>query len=185
MSQVSINDLKKRMEGAIGSLHHDLKGLRTGRANAALLDHVSVEAYGSKMPLDQLATVSVPEARLLNVQVWDVSNAKAVEKAISNAGLGLNPQTDGNVIRVPLPDLSEERRKEMVKIAGQYAEKARVAVRNIRRDGMDNAKKMEKDGDISKDEQHDIGEKIQKLTDDFIKTIDDTLSTKEDDIMAV
>ncbi|MDA0781929.1 MAG: ribosome recycling factor [Rickettsiales bacterium] len=185
MSQVSINDLKKRMEGAIGSLHHDLKGLRTGRANAALLDHVSVEAYGSKMPLDQLATVSVPEARLLNVQVWDASNAKAVEKAISNAGLGLNPQTDGNVIRVPLPDLSEERRKEMVKIAGQYAEKARVAVRNIRRDGMDNAKKMEKDGDISKDEQHDIGEKIQKLTDDFIKTIDDTLSTKEDDIMAV
>ncbi len=182
---VDINDLKKRMEGALTALHHDLRGLRTGRANAALLEHVNVDAYGAKMPLDQLATVSVPEARLLSVQVWDASNAKAVEKAIANAGLGLNPQSDGNLIRVPLPDLSEERRKEMVKIAGQYAEKARIAVRNVRRDGMDSAKKMEKDGDISKDEQHDLGEEIQKITDDFIKTIDDDLVKKEEDIMAV
>ena len=185
MSQVDIDDLKKRMDGAINAFNNDLRGLRTGRANSALLEHVNVDAYGSKMPLDQLATVSVPEARLLSVQVWDETNAKAVEKAIINAGLGLNPQVEGNLIRVPLPDLSEERRKEMVKIASQYAEKARVAVRNIRRDGMDGAKKMEKDGDISKDEQHDLGEEIQKLTDQFIKNIDEAFSSKEEDIMAV
>jgi ribosome recycling factor len=182
---VDINDLKKRMEGALNAFHNDFKGLRTGRANSALLENVTVDAYGSKMPLDQLATVSVPEARLLSVQVWDASNAKAVEKSIANAGLGLNPQTDGNLIRVPLPDLSEERRKEMVKIAGQYAEKARISIRNIRRDGMDSAKKMEKDGDISQDEQHDLGEKIQKITDDFIKNIDEDLALKEQDIMEV
>lgn len=185
MSEAIISDLSKRMDGAINAFHNDLKGLRTGRANSALLEHVKVDAYGSPMPLDQLATVSVPEARLLSVQVWDATNAKAVEKAIANAGLGLNPQADGNFIRVPLPDLSEERRKEMVKIAGQYAEKARISIRNVRRDGMDAAKKMEKDGDLSKDEQHDLGEEIQTLTDDYIKKVDDALSVKEADIMEV
>lgn len=180
-----IADLKKRMEGALGSFHHDLKGLRTGRANTALLDHVTVEVYGSKMPIDQVATVNAPEARLLTVQVWDKGNVAAVEKAITNANLGLNPVSDGNLVRVPIPDLSEERRKEMVKIAHQYAEKARVAIRNVRRDGMDSVKKMEKDGDISKDEQHGIGDDIQKLTDEQIKAVDDALALKEKDIMAV
>jgi ribosome recycling factor len=185
MTNAVITDLKKRMESTLNSLHHDFKGLRTGRASSALLEHVKVEAYGSKMSLDQLATVSVPESRLLSVQVWDASNAKAVEKAISNAGLGLNPQLDGNLIRVPLPDLSGERRKEMVKIASQYAEKAKVAIRNIRREGMDVAKKQEKDGDISKDDSHHLSDEIQKLTDGFIKTIDENLVAKEADIMEV
>lgn len=185
MTNEVIKDLKKRMEASLNSLQHDFKGLRTGRASSALLEHVKVDAYGSKMSLDQLATVSVPESRLLSVQVWDSSNAKAVEKAIANAGLGLNPQLDGNLIRVPLPDLSGERRKEMVKIASQYAEKAKVAIRNIRRDGMDTAKKQEKDGDISKDEAHHLSDEIQKLTDGFIKTIDENLASKEADIMEV
>ena len=185
MSNQEISDLKKRMDGAVNALHSDLKGLRTGRASTALLEGVNVEAYGSKMAIDQLATVSAPEARLLSVQVWDSSNVKAVEKAILNAGLGLNPSSDGQLIRVPLPDLSEERRKEMVKIAYQYAEKARVAVRNVRRDGMDHAKKAEKDGDFSKDELHDMAEKIQSLTDDYVKNIDESVAIKEKDIMAV
>jgi len=185
MSDSLLNDLRKRMEGALGSLHHDLRGLRTGRASSALLESVTVDAYGSKMHLDQLATISVPEARLLSVQVWDQSNSAAVEKAINNAGLGLNASSDGNLIRVPLPELSEDRRKEMVKIAGSYAEKARVAIRNIRRDGMDSLKKMEKDGDISEDEQHSIGDKVQKLTDEFVAKIDADTANKEKDIMAV
>lgn len=186
MSQASlIADLKKRMEGAIAALDKDLKGLRTGRASASLLESVTVEVYGSKMPLDQVATVSVAEARLLNVQVWDQGNASAVEKAISNANLGLNPSASGASIRVPVPDLSEERRKEMTKIASQYGEKARVSVRNVRRDGMDALKKLEKDGEISKDEQHDHGEEVQKLTDLIVKNIDTDVAKKEKDIMEV
>lgn len=183
MSEQIINDLKKRMEGAISSFHNDLKGLRTGRASAHLLDSVIVDAYGAPTPLNQIATVSVPEARLISVQVWDKSLAPSVEKAISIAGLGLNPASDGNLIRVPIPDLSEDRRKELAKIAAQYAENSRIAIRNVRRDGMDTYKKLEKDGEVSKDEQHNKGEEIQKLTDDFIKQIDETLSKKEKEIM--
>ena len=185
MPDALTKDLKKRMEGAIGSLNHDLQGLRTGRASTALLEGVTVDAYGSKMPLDQIATVSVPESRLLTVQVWDKVNAAAVEKGISNAGLGLNPISDGALIRVPIPDLSEERRKEMAKIASQYSEKAKVAIRNIRRDGMDSLKKMEKDGDLSKDDQHIYSEEVQKLTDDFTGQVDELTAKKEKDIMAV
>ncbi len=180
-----IKDLKRRMEGAANAFESDLKGLRTGRASAGLLDSVVVEVYGSKMPLSQVATVSVPEARLLSVQVWDQSNAKVVEKAITNAGLGLNPSSDGGSIRVPIPDLSEERRKELAKIASGYAEKARVAIRNVRRDGMDNLKKLEKDGDMSQDEQHTKGDEVQKLTDSFVKMVDEALSKKEKDIVEV
>lgn len=185
MTSSLIADLKRRMEGALNALSHDLKGLRTGRASSALLDSVTVEVYGSRMPLNQVATISAPEARLLTVQVWDHSNSAAVEKAISSAGLGLNPSAEGAMIRVPIPDLSEDRRKEMVKIAGQYAEKGRVAVRNIRRDGMDALKKQEKDGDISEDEQRKGHDEVQKLTDSFIKQIDEAVVKKEKDIMDV
>ncbi|MCE3233422.1 MAG: ribosome recycling factor [Rickettsiaceae bacterium] len=180
-----LSDLRKRMDGAMTAYHHDLSGLRTGRANPALLDGIAVEVYGSKMPIGQVATVNAPEARLLTVQVWDQSNTAAVRKAIENAHLGLNPSAEGTLIRVPLPDLSEERRKEMVKIVHQFAEKARIAVRNVRRDGMDHAKKMEKDGNISKDDHHRLSDDIQKLTDEFVKNIDDAVIVKEKDIMAV
>src|SRR5690606_9133912 len=151
--------------GALSAFQHDLKGLRTGRASVNLLDSVTVEAYGTKMPLNQVATVSVPEARMLSVQVWDHGMTKTVEKAIAGAGLGLNPSSEGNVIRIALPDLSEERRKELVKVAHQFAEKARVAIRNVRRDGMDSFKKLEKDGGISEDEQRRESDEVQKLTD--------------------
>lgn len=183
MPQNLVKDLEKRMDGALNALHHDFKAIRTGRASASLLDRVVVDVYGSKMPLNQVATVSVPEARMISVQVWDKSNAPAVEKAIANAGLGLNPMSDGNLVRVPIPDLSEERRKEMVKIAHQSSEKAKVAVRNIRRDGIDHLKKMEKDSDISKDELHQRSDEIQKLTDKFVEKIDEALSAKEKDIL--
>lgn len=180
-----IADLKRRMEGAISSLQHELGGLRTGRASPALLDSVVVEAYGSKMPISQVGTVSAPEARMLSIHVWDNSMVKTVEKAIANAGLGLNPSSDGQYIRVPLPDLSEERRKEMVKVAGKYTENGKVAVRNIRRDGMDALKKMEKDAHVSKDEHHTRAEEIQKLTDEYTKKMEDMLVSKEKDIMQV
>lgn len=180
-----INDLKRRMEGALNSLHNDLKGLRTGRASTALLENIKVDAYGDKMPLNQIATVTVPESRMLSVQVWDAGNASAVDKAISNAGLGLNPITEGNVIRVPIPQLSEDRRKEMVKAAAKYAENSRVAVRNIRRDGMEGLKKMEKDSHISEDDLRHRSDEVQKLTDKFIKEIDVALEHKEKDIMEV
>lgn len=180
-----LGDTKRRMEGAMGALDHDLKGLRTGRASVSLLDGVVVEVYGSKMPIAQLGTVSAPEARLLSVQVWDQGNVDSVVKAINQAGLGLNPSPAGNVVRVPLPELTEERRKELSKVAGQYAEKARVSVRNVRRDAMDNLKKKEKDGDISQDELRDYSQEVQKVTDDFIKKVDDALAKKEKDIMEV
>ena len=178
-----IEDVNGRMDGAIQSLLNDYSGLRTGRASAGLLNSVRVDAYGSLMPLDQLATVSVPEARLLSVQVWDQTMVSSIEKAIANSNLGLNPSSEGNVIRIAIPNLSEERRKELVKAASEMAEKARIAIRNVRRDGMDNLKKLEKDGEISQDEQHGNGDKIQKITDDHIKTVDETLQQKEKEIM--
>ena len=180
-----LNDIERRMDGAVKSLHTEFSGLRTGRASTSLLDHVTVEAYGSHMPLNQLATVSAPEARLLTVQVWDMSMTKAVEKGIANAGLGLNPAAEGSLIRVPLPELSEERRKELTKVAAKYAENGRIAVRNVRRDGMDQLKQDEKGGVISEDEHRKLSDQIQKMTDKFIKQIDDALASKEKDIMSV
>lgn len=178
-------DLKRRMEGAVDNLYKEFGGLRTGRASANLLEPVNVEAYGSKMPLNQVATVSVPESRLLSVQVWDAGLVKATEKAIRDSGLGLNPQPEGTTIRIPIPDLNEERRAELSKIAGKYAESARVSVRNVRRDGMDALKKMEKDGEISEDELKRSSDEVQKLTDEKIQKIDTMLSEKEKDIMQV
>lgn len=178
-------DLKRRMEGALESFSGELAGLRTGRATTAMLDTVTVEAYGSRMPLSQCGSVTVPEPRLLNVQVWDHSLIKAVEKAIRDSGLGLNPQPDGNLIRVPVPELNQDRRTELTKVAGKYAEGARVAVRNVRRDGMDTLKKLEKDGKISEDEKKRHEDEVQKLTDKHIADIDKKLADKEKDIMTV
>lgn len=183
MPNAVIEDIKKRMDGAFAALQHDLKGLRTGRASASMLDSVRVEAYGDKMALSQLATVSVPEPRLINVQVWDRSIATAVDKAIASAGLGLNPITEGALIRIPIPDLSEQRRKELVKVSHQYSEKAKIAVRNVRRDGMEALKKLEKDKKISEDEHRNRNEEIQKLTDSYSKKIDEAVAAKEKDIM--
>lgn len=185
MANVDLKDMERRMDGALDAFGKDLGGLRTGRASVALLDPVQVDAYGASTPLNQVATVAVPEARLLTVQVWDAGLVKSVEKAIVNAGLGLNPQPDGNLIRVPLPDLTEERRLELVKVAGRYAEQARISVRNIRRDGMEQAKKLQKEGDISEDAQKKIEADIQKLTDDGVKKIDTTLLSKEGEIKQV
>jgi ribosome recycling factor len=176
-------DLQRRMAGAVDTLRHDLGGLRTGRASTALLDPIQVEVYGANMPLNQVATVSAPEPRLLSVQVWDRSNISAVEKAIRNAGLGINPVTDGQTIRLPIPDLTEERRKELSKLAHQYAEKAKVAVRNVRRDGMDALKADEKKKDISEDEHKRLDAEVQKLTDDSIKEIDEILAAKDKEIL--
>ena len=176
-------DLQRRMIGAIDALKNDLGGLRTGRASTALLDPVQVVVYGANMPLNQVATVSVPEPRLISVQVWDKGNVGPVEKAIRNAGLGLNPITDGTMIRLPIPDLTEERRKELAKLAGQYAEKARIAVRNVRRDGMDNLKTDEKKNDISEDERKRFEVEVQKLTDDTIRDIDSVAQAKEQEIL--
>lgn len=177
-------DLQRRMHGAVEALKHDLGGLRTGRASTTLLDPVTVDVYGANMPLNQVATVSAPEPRLLSVQVWDRSNVSAVEKAIRSAGLGLNPMTDGQNVRLPIPDLTEERRKELAKLASSYAEKARIAVRNVRRDGMDNLKTDEKKGEISQDEQKRLETEVQKLTDDTIAEIDAASAAKEKEILS-
>jgi ribosome recycling factor len=177
------SDLQRRMHGAVEALRHELSGLRTGRASTALLDTIHVEVYGANMPLNQVATVSVPEPRMLSVQVWDRSNVQPVEKAIRAANLGLNPVTDGQLIRLPIPDLTEERRKELAKLVGQYAEKARVAVRNVRRDGMDHVKQDERKHDISEDEKKRLEHEVQKLTDDTIKEIDDLAAAKEKEIL--
>ena len=174
-------DLKRRMEGALDNLQKEFSGLRTGRASTSLLDPVVVEVYGSKMPLNQVGTVNVPEPRMLSVQVWDASNVKATEKAIRDAGLGLNPMPEGNTIRIPLPDLTEERRADLKKVAGKYAEAARIAVRNIRKDGNDQIKKS----DATEDEQKQLEGDVQKLTDDYVSKIDKLLSDKESDIMTV
>jgi ribosome recycling factor len=176
-------DLDRRMHGALEVFKHDLAGLRTGRASTALLDPVQVEVYGALMPINQVATVSVPEPRLLSVQVWDRSNIGPVEKAIRNAGLGINPIVDGQVIRLPIPDLTEERRKELAKLASQYAEKARVAVRNVRRDGMDALKTDEKKHEISEDEHKRFNAEVQKLTDNVIAEIDTVAQAKEQEIL--
>jgi len=178
-------DLKRRMDSAVDVLKKEFAGLRTGRASTALLDPVMVEAYGSTVPLNQVANVSVPEPRLIMVQVWDKGTVKAVEKAIRDAGLGLNPAADGSSVRVPIPPLNEERRKELQKVAGKYAEQARISVRNVRRDGMDALKKMEKDGVISQDEQRAHEKDIQAFTDETIKHLDEALAHKEKEIMQV
>lgn len=185
MTTTDIKDLRRRMDGALQALHREFGGLRTGRAATSLLEPLTVDAYGSQMPMNQVGTISAPEPRLLTVQVWDNSLVKATEKAIRESDLGLNPQTEGTTIRVPIPNLSEERRAELKKVASRYAEQARVAVRNVRRDGMDGLKKMEKDGDISKDEHHDLGEQIQQMTDKHIEEIDKVLANKEKEIMQV
>lgn len=178
-------DIKRRMDSAVEVLKKDFSGLRTGRASTSLLEPVTVEAYGSSMPLTQVANVSVPEPRMITVQVWDRSMVKAVEKAIREAGLGLNPQSDGQSIRVPIPALNQERRVELQKIAGKYAEQARVSVRNVRRDGMDGLKKLEKDGHISQDEHRGHEKEFQTLTDETIKRIDEALANKEKEILQV
>ena len=182
-TSIDTADLKRRMHGAVDALRHDLGGLRTGRASTALVDGIQVEVYGASMPLNQVATVSVPEPRLISVQVWDRSNISPVEKAIRNANLGINPVTDGQVIRLPIPDLTEERRKELAKLVGQYAEKARIAVRNVRRDGMEHLKQDEKKHDISEDERKRLEVEVQKLTDDTIKEIDEAAHAKEKEIL--
>jgi ribosome recycling factor len=178
-------DLKRRMDSAVDVLKKEFQGLRTGRASSALLDPVMVDAYGSLVPLNQVANVSVPEPRLITVQVWDKGTLKSVEKAIRDAGLGLNPSADGQTVRVPIPPLNEERRTELKKVASKYAEQARVSVRNVRRDGMDALKKMEKDGHISQDEQRGYEKDIQTFTDETIKQLDETLAHKEKEIMQV
>jgi ribosome recycling factor len=185
VSQFNMTDLKKRMNGAVEVLRKEFAGLRTGRASASLLEPISVPAYGSEMPLNQVSTVSVPEPRMLSVQVWDKGLVKAVEKAIRTADLGLNPSVDGNLIRVPIPELSQERREELVKVAARYAEAARVAVRNVRRDGMEQLKRLEKDGELSQDQQHKTAEQVQELTDAEIKQINDLLAAKEAEIMTI
>ena len=180
-----LNELKRRMQGALASFKQELSGLRTGRATATILDPVQVEAYGTHMPLNQLATVSVPEARMISVQVWDKSMVRPVEKAIVDANLGLSPATEGQVIRLRIPELNEDRRKELVKVAHKYAEAARVAVRHVRRDGLDTLKKLEKDHKISKDDHDREAEQVQKTTDQSISEVDHMLAAKEKEILTV
>lgn len=184
MAKYDKADLERRMKGAVESLKSDLSGLRTGRANTALLDPVQVEVYGSKMPLNQVATVSVPEPRMLSVQVWDKANVTPVEKAIRAAGLGLNPVSDGQMLRLPIPDLTEDRRKELAKLAGQYAEKARIAIRNVRRDGMDALKADENKKEISEDDRKRLETEVQKMTDDIIASADAAAADKEKEILS-
>jgi ribosome recycling factor len=184
-AQPHIDSIKRRMDGAVEVLRKEFGGLRTGRASTALLDPVTVEAYGNKMPLNQVGTVAVPDPRMLSVQVWDRGLVKSVEKAIRDAGLGLNPSADGQTVRVPIPQLNEERRNELTKVANRYAEQARVAVRNVRRDGMDELKKLEKDHKISQDEHKAWSDEIQKMTDGHIKLIDQALAQKGQEIMQV
>ena len=185
MADPDIDDLTRRMNGAIEVLRKELAGLRTGRASPSLLDPVTVDAYGTQMPINQVATIGVPEPRMLTAQVWDKSMVKAVEKAIRDAGLGLNPMVDGQLVRVPIPELNEERREELTRVAAKYAEQAKVAVRNVRRDGMDKLKRMEKAGEISEDEHRLWGDDVQKVTDEHIKQIDEMLETKQQEIMQV
>ena len=184
-TEFKIADYRKRMDGAVTALRGELAGLRTGRANAALLDGVTVNAYGSDMPINQIGSVTVPEARMLVVNVWDKTMVAAAEKGLRQSNLGLNPVVDGQTIRIPMPPLTEERRKDLVKVANGYAEQAKIAVRNVRRDAMDTLKKCEKDGDMSEDEQKAHEADVQKATDDVIKSIDDTLSGKSEEIMQV
>jgi ribosome recycling factor len=183
MAKYDKADLERRMKGAVEALRHDLGGLRTGRANTTLLEPVTVTVYGSQMPLNQVATISAPEPRMLTVQVWDKTNIGPVEKAIRSAGLGLNPINDGNTLRLPIPDLTEDRRKELAKLAHTYAEKARVAIRNVRRDGIDNLKTDENKKEISEDDRKRGETEVQKLTDEQIKAVDEVAASKEQEIM--
>ncbi len=185
LQPLDMNELKRRMTGAVATLKNEFAGLRTGRASTALLDPITADAYGQNMKISELGTVNVPEPRLITITVWDKGTVVAVDKAIRNAGIGLNPQVDGTLIRIPIPPLNEERRKELVKLAGKYAENARIAIRNVRRDGMDHLKKLEKDHVISQDEHKKQGEDVQKATDTAIKDIDNLLSGKEQEIMQV
>lgn len=182
---VDFKDLQRRMEGAISAFHHDLASLRTGRASSNLLDPIQVQAYGSPMPVNQVATISVPEPRMISVSVWDRQLVGAVDRAIRESNLGFNPIMDGTTLRIPLPELNEQRRKELVKIAHQYAESARVAVRHVRRDGMEHVKKAEKDGVISQDDSRTQSDRVQKMTDEKITRIDSMLAEKEAEIMQV
>lgn len=182
---IDLQDLKRRMDGAINAFKHDIASLRTGRASANVLDPVTVEAYGSRVPLNQVANITVPEPRMLGVSVWDRQMVGAVDRAIRESNLGLNPIIDGQNLRIPLPELNEERRRSLVKVAHDYAEKAKVAARHVRRDGMDDLKKAEKDGDIGKDEARIQSEKVQKMTDDTISEVDRLLGEKEKEIMQV
>jgi ribosome recycling factor len=183
MAKFDKADLERRMKGAVEALKHDLSGLRTGRANTALLEPVMVTVYGASTPITQVATISAPEPRMLSVQVWDKSNIGPVEKAIRSAGLGLNPINDGNTLRLPIPDLTEDRRKELAKLASQYAEKARIAIRNVRRDGMENLKADEAKKDIAEDARKRFETEVQKLTDEMIKAADDVTASKEKEIL--
>jgi ribosome recycling factor len=185
MSGFDLADINKRMNGAVEVLRKEFAGLRTGRASASLLEPITVQAYGGEMPLNQVGTIGVPEPRLLSVQVWDRNLVKAVEKAIRSSDLGLNPAVEGAVIRVPIPELSEERRAELAKVAHRYAEAARVAVRNVRRDGMEQLKRQEKEGEISQDQQHKVAHQLQELTDSEVKQINDMLTAKEAEIMTI
>jgi len=178
------SDIERRMQGAVDSLKSDLGGLRTGRANTTLLDPVQVEVYGAMMPINQVATVSAPEPRMISVQVWDRANVIPVEKGIARANLGLNPMIDGQTIRLPIPDLTEERRKELAKLAGQYAEKAKIAIRNVRRDGMEVLKEDEKKKDISEDERKRAEDDVQKLTDKYVGLTDEAAANKEKEILS-
>ena len=180
-----INELKRRMQGATQALKHELNGLRTGRASASMLEPVQVDAYGTHMPLNQLATVSVPEPRMISVQVWDKTMVKAVEKAIIDSNLGLSPATEGQVLRLRIPELNQERRKELVKVAHKYAEAAKVAVRHVRRDGLDTVKKLEKNHEISEDDQERLANEVQKATDGVVSEIDQMLAAKEKEILTV
>ncbi len=183
MPQYDKADVERRMKGAVEALKSDLQGLRTGRANTTLLDPVVVEVYGSMMPLSQVATVSAPEPRMLSVQVWDKSNMTAVEKGIAHANLGLNPIIDGQTLRLPIPDLTQDRRKELAKLAGQYAEKAKIAIRNVRRDAMESLKTDEKKKEISEDDRKRSEEQVQKLTDQYVKETDEAAAKKEQEIL--
>jgi ribosome recycling factor len=180
-----LNDLRRRMDGAVDVLHKEFGGLRTGRASTSLLEPIMVDAYGGAVPLNQVASVNVPEPRMITVQVWDRTVVKAVDRAIREAGLGLNPQTEGQVMRVPIPELNEERRRELTKVAAKYAEQARVSVRNVRRDGIEALRRLEKDSEISQDEGRKLQHDVQVLTDDHIKRIDETLAQKDKEILQV
>jgi len=185
MTEIDKEDLNKRMNGAINAFNAELSGLRTGRASTNMVDGILVEAYSQKLPLDQVGSISVPEARTISIQVWDKGLVVAVEKSIHESGLGLNPQVDGELIRIPIPELNEERREELSKIAGKYAEQSKISIRSIRRDGMDEIKRIEKEGEIGKDRANDLSEEVQELTDNHIKKIDEILSQKEEEIRQV
>lgn len=184
-SALNLDDLKRRMQGAVGVLKSELAGLRTGRASASMVEPITVDIYGATMPLNQLATISVPEPRMISVQVWDRSTAGAVERAIRESNLGLNPIVEGQVMRIPIPELNAERRQELIKVAHKYAEQARVSIRHVRRDGMELLKKLEKDGDVGQDDSRSLSDRVQKLTDEAITDVDQMLAHKEQEISQV